>query len=176
VTFLATGGPPETLAAITAGKVQGGVVSPPDTVKARAMGLHELLDVSRTGVKVQTAAVTTTRKWLREHPDIVERYVRAALAGSHAFQTDKSLGEQAVETFTDTHDRDQLDETYAYAKDQFSKTGTPSLEGLQQSLDIAADSIPEARSATPAQFIDTSVLDKIKASGYLRSLWGSDPP
>src|SRR5256712_1461474 len=43
VTFVATGGPPETLASILGGKVQGGVMSPPDTLKAPAAGLHELL-------------------------------------------------------------------------------------------------------------------------------------
>jgi len=175
VTFLATGGPPETLASMAGGKIQGAVLSPPDTLKARAMGLHELLDVAKTGVKVQTAAIATTRKWLREHPDTVERYIRASLEGSHAFQTDKALGEKAIETFTDTHDVDQLEETYAYVKDQFSKTGTPSIEGIQKSLEIAADNIPEAKTATPAQFVDTTVLDKIKASGFLRDLWGSDP-
>lgn len=175
VTFLATGGPPETLAAITAGKVQGGVLSPPDTLKARAAGLHELLDVAKTGVKVQTATITTTRTWLRDHPDLVERYIRAALEASHTFQTDKIMGEKAIETFTDTHDSDQLEETYNYFKDQFSKTGTPSPEGIQESLDIAADTLPAAKTATPSQFVDTTVLDRIRAGGFLRTLWGYDP-
>ena len=175
VTFIATGGPPETLAAIAGGKVQGGVLSPPDTLKARALGLHELIDVAKTGAKAQTSAVTTTRKWAREHPDILERYIRAAILGAHAFMTDKALGEKAIEQFTDTHDVDQLDETYNYFKDQFSKTGQPSPEGIQQSLDIAADSIPEAKSATPSQFVDTTVLQKIKASGFLRTVWGTEP-
>jgi ABC-type nitrate/sulfonate/bicarbonate transport system substrate-binding protein len=175
VTFIATGGPPETLASILGGKVQGGVMSPPDTLKARAAGLHELLDVARTGVKSQTAAVVTTRKWMREHPDLLERYIRAAIQGSHAFQTDKALGQKAIETFTDTHDPDQLEETYAYFKDQFSKTGFPSMEGIQQNLDVAADTAPQAKTATPAQFVDTTIVEKIKASGFLRQLWGSDP-
>ena len=175
VTFIATGGPPETLAAILGGKVQGGVMSPPDTLKARAAGLHELLDVARTGVKSQTAAVVTTRKYLREHPDQVERYVRAAIQGSHAFQTDKALGEKAIEAFTDTHDADQLDETYAYFKDQLSKTGFPSMEGIQQNLDVAAENVPQAKTSAPAQFVDTTIVEKIKASGFLRQLWGSDP-
>jgi NitT/TauT family transport system substrate-binding protein len=176
VTFIATGGPPETLASILGGKVQGGVMSPPDTLKARAAGLHELLDVARTGVKSQTAAVVTTRKYLREHPDQVEHYIRAAIQGSHAFQTDKALGQKAIETFTDTHDPDQLEETYAYFKDQFSKTGFPSMEGIQQNLDVAADTVPQAKTATPAQFVDTTIVEKIKASGFLRQLWGTDPP
>ncbi len=176
VTFVATGGPPETMAAILGGKVQGGVLSPPDTLKARAAGLHELLDVARTGVKSQTAAIVTTRKWMREHPDVVERYVRAAIEGSHTFQTDKALGERAIETYTDTHDTDLLDETYNYFKDQFSKSGFPSIEGIQQTLNIAADSVPQAKTATPSQFVDTTVVEKLKSTGLLRQLWGSDTP
>ncbi len=176
VTFIATGGPPETLASIMGGKVQGGVFTPPDTAKARAQGLHQLLDVATTGVKSQTAAVATTRKYLREHPDLVERYVRAAIQGSYRFQTDKALGEKAIERYTETHDTDVLDETYNYYKDQFSKTGFPSPEGIQQNLEMAVENIPEAKDATPAQFVDTSVVEKIKASGLLRSLWGTDTP
>ena len=175
VTFLATGGPPETLAAVAAGTIQGAMVSPPDTLKARAMGLHELLDVSVTGVKVQTASIATTRSWLRDHPDAVERYVRAALEGSHAFQTDQSLGEAAISAYTDTTDPDQLAETYTYYRDKFSKTGVPNPKALQTSLDLAATDNPEARSASPAQFVDTTILDKITASGFLRELWGTDP-
>jgi NitT/TauT family transport system substrate-binding protein len=176
VTFLATGGPPETLAAIMGGKIQGGVFTPPDTIKARALGLHQLLDVATTGVKSQTAAIATTRKYLREHPDLVERYVRAAIQGSHRFQTDKALGEKAIERYTETHEPEVLDETYNYYKDQFSKTGFPSMEGIQQNLEIAFENIPEARDATPAQFVDTTVVEKIKASGLIKSLWGTDSP
>jgi NitT/TauT family transport system substrate-binding protein len=176
VTFLATGGPPETIAAIMGGKIQGGIFTPPETFKARALGLRQLLDVSTTGVKSQTAAVATTRKYLREHPDIVERYVRAAIQGAHRFQTDKALGEKAIERFTETHESDVLEETYNYYKDQFSKTGFPSMEGIQQNLEIAAENIPEAKDAKPAQFVDLSTVEKIKASGLIRTLWGTDSP
>jgi NitT/TauT family transport system substrate-binding protein len=176
VTFLATGGPPETLASIMGGKIQGGIFSPPETLKARDMGLRQLLDVSTTGVKSQTSAVATTRKYLREHPDLVERYVRAAIQGSHRFQTDKALGQKAIERYTETHAPEVLEETYNYYKDQFSKTGFPSTEGIQQNLDMAAENIPEAKNATPAQFVDTSIVEKIKASGLIRSLWGTDSP
>jgi NitT/TauT family transport system substrate-binding protein len=174
VTFIATGGPPETLAAIQGGKVQGGVFSPPDTLKAREAGLHELLDVATTGVKVQTAAIATTRKWLREHPDLVERYVRAALKGVHRLRTDKALGEQAIGKYGGVSDPQQLEETYNYYKEQWNKDGTLSLPGIQQSLDVAAENIPEAKNAKPEQFIDTSILEKVKASGLLKELWGND--
>jgi len=174
VTFIATGGPPETLAAVQGGKVQGGVFSPPDTLKAREAGLHELLDVGTTGVKLQTAAIATTRKWMRDHPDVVERYIRAALKGDHRLKTDKTAGEQAIGKYGGVSDQAQLDETYTYYVDQWNKDGSLSIPGIQESLDVAAESIPEAKSAKPEQFIDSSILEKVKASGLLQQLWGSD--
>jgi ABC-type nitrate/sulfonate/bicarbonate transport system substrate-binding protein len=170
VTFIATGGPPETLAAVLGGNVQGGIFTPPDTLKARAAGLRQLIDVATTGVKSQTAAIATTRKWLREHPDLVERYVRAAIKGSYYAQTDKALTQRAIEKYTETHDQAQLDETFNYYKDQFSKTGFPSLPGLQQNLTMAAENLAQAKDARPEQFVDTSVVQKIQASGLLRQL------
>jgi NitT/TauT family transport system substrate-binding protein len=175
VTFLATGGPPETLAAILTGKIQGGIFSPPESFKARSMGLRELLDITQTGAKSQTAAIATTRKWMREHPDLTERYVRAVIKGTHRYVTDQAMGEQAIEKYTDTH-QPELGETYLYNKPLFNKDGFPSVQGLQGNIDVAAENIPEAKSATPAQFMDTSVVEKLKASGLLRTLWGSDSP
>jgi ABC-type nitrate/sulfonate/bicarbonate transport system substrate-binding protein len=175
VSFLATGGPPETLAAILTGAIQGGIFSPPESFKARSMGLRELLDITQTGAKSQTAAIATTRKWLREHPDLTERYVRAVIRGTHRYLTDQAMGELAIEKYTDTH-QPELGETYNYNKALFNKTGFPSIEGIQQNIDVAAENIPEAKTAKPEQFIDTSVVEKLKASGLIRTLWGSDSP
>ena len=176
VTFVATGGPPETLAAVLSGKIQGGIFTPPETLKARDAGLRMLLDVASTGIKSQGTAIATTRKWLREHPDMAEQFVRAAIKGSHAFQTNRALALRAIEKYTETHDIQQLDETYNYYRDQFSKTGFPSMEGIQQNLDVAAETIPTAREAKPSQFVDLSIVEKIKASGLVRELWGTDSP
>jgi NitT/TauT family transport system substrate-binding protein len=168
VTFIASGGPPETLAAIQGGRAQGGIFSRPDTLKAREAGLHELLDVATTGVKLQSAAIATTRTWLRAHPDVVERYVRAMLKGAHRLRTDKALAEQAIGKYRGVTDPQQLAETYSYFKEQWNTDGSLSMPGIQQSLNIAA----EAKSAKPEQFVDTTILDKVKASGLLNELWG----
>jgi NitT/TauT family transport system substrate-binding protein len=174
VTFIATGGPPETLAAIQGGKVQGGVFAPPDTIKAREAGLHPLLDVATTGTKLQTAAIATTRKYLREHPDIVERYVRAAIKGVHRLKTDRDLAQKSMANYAGVKDPQEFEETYNYFLDQWNKDGALSIPGIQESLEVAAENIPAAKEAKPEQFIDTSILDKIKASGLLQQLWGND--
>jgi hypothetical protein len=44
-------------------------------------------------------------------------------------------------------------------------------ECLQQNLKIAEENILEAKDANPAQFVDTSIVEKINASGFIKTLW-----
>ncbi len=172
VTFLATGGPPETLAAMQFGKVLGGVFSPPDTLKAREMGFREIVNVSKLGVKSLGAAVVTTREWAREKPELVERYIRAAIQATHRLRNDKDFGMKVIAKYTRLSDPKLLEETYDFYKDQWQKDGLPSREGIQKHIEVAAAEIPEAKGAKPEQFIDLTFINKIKSSGLIEQLWG----
>jgi NitT/TauT family transport system substrate-binding protein len=172
VTFLATGGPPETLVAMQFGKLHGGVLSPPDTLKAREMGFRELLNLTKIGVKSQTAAIVTTREWAREKPELVERYIRAAIKGAHRLKKDKDFGMKAIAKYTRQSDQKLLEETYDFYKDWWLKDGLPSLEAIQKNIENAAADTPEAKSAKPEQFVDMAFINKIRGSGLLKQLWG----
>ncbi|HEX6513680.1 MAG TPA: hypothetical protein VF157_15360, partial [Chloroflexota bacterium] len=173
VNFIATGGPPETVAAIKTGKVQGGIFSPPQSFQAEQEGLHMLYDVAKSGVKSQTAAVATLRQYAKDHPDVVDRYIRAAIVGVHTAMTNKQLATAAIKKYGGVDDTDLVDKTYEYYKDQFVKDGFPSMPGIQQNLDIAADQIPEAKTAKPEQFVDMTFIQKIKDSGFIDQVWRS---
>jgi hypothetical protein len=118
----------------------------------------------------------TANGQVRPHPDVVERYVCTTIRGSWCLQTYKQLGIRAIEKYSDKHDAEHLNETYDYNKPYFRKTGFPSPEGLQQNLKIAEENTLEAKDAKPAQFVDTSIVEKIKASGFIKNLWGTDNP
>jgi len=172
VTFLATGGPPETLAAMQFGKVLAGVFQPPDTLRAREMGFRELLNIAKIGIKSQGTAIATTRQWASENPELVERYIRAAIKGSHRLKTDQDFGMKVIEKYTRLSDPKLLKETYDFYKDQWRKDGFPSLEGIQKNIEAAAAGIPEAKTARAEQFVDLTFVNKIKASGLIEQLWG----
>ncbi len=172
VTFVATGGPPETIAAMQAGKVQGAILSPPDLFVARDLGFREILDVAKLPYKSQGSSVVTTKGWAQQNPDLVERYIRAAIKGTHRMVTDRDFGIKAIGKHSGLEDARVLEETYDYYRDQYSKDGYPSKGGVQGNLDVAAAEIPAAKTATPEQFWDLTYLDKIKASGFLEKLWG----
>jgi len=172
VTFLATGGPPETLAAMQFGKIHAGLFSPPDTLRARELGFREIVNVSKIGVKSLGAAVVTTREWARENPELVERYIRAAIQATHRLRTDKDFGMKVIEKYTRLSDPKLLEETYNFYKEQWQKDGFPSREGIQKNIEVAAAEIPEAKGAKPEQFTDLTFINKIKSSGLIERLWG----
>jgi len=172
VTFLATGGPPETLAAMQFGKIHAGLFSPPDTLRARELGFREIVNVSKIGVKSLGAAVVTTREWARENPELVERYIRAAIQATHRLRTDKDFGMKVIAKYTRLSDPKLLEETYNFYKEQWQKDGFPSREGIQKNIEVAAAEIPEAKSAKPEQFTDLTFINKIKSSGLIERLWG----
>jgi ABC-type nitrate/sulfonate/bicarbonate transport system substrate-binding protein len=156
------------------GKVQGGVFSPPDTLRARQLGFRELLSHAKIGTRSQTSAVATTRRWAREHPELVERYVRAAVKGAHRLKTDREFAMRVIATYTRQTDPTLLEETYDFYKDQWGRDGFPSLEGIQKNIDVAAADIPEARTARPDQFVDLTFAQKIRSSGLIERLWGKN--
>ena len=172
VNFLATGGPPETLAAMQFGKVHGGVFSPPDTLRAREAGFRELLNISKIGVKSQTSAIATSRQWAREKPELVEHYIRAALKGTHRLRIDKEFGMKVIAKYTRLSDPRLLEETYDFYKEQWRRDGQPSLEGIQKNIEVATAEIPEAKTAKPEQFVDLTFINRVKASGLIEQLSG----
>jgi hypothetical protein len=114
----------------------------------------------------------STRKWAQENLDLVERYIRATLKGAHRLKTDKDFGMKALARYSGIEDPKLLEETYNYYRDLWGTDGFPSLPGIQQNIDMAAEEIPEARNARPEQFVDLTYVEKIKASGLLEKLWG----
>ena len=176
VKFLATGGLPETLAGIKTGKVDGGMLSPPQTFEAvEKEGLREVVDVSKLDIKYQAALVVTTHKYLADHQDIVERYMRAMIQGTHRAYTDKAFTVQTIIKYAKISDPALAEKTYDYFHDGdvWDKDGVILPAAVQTNIDVAAQTIPAAKNFKPAQMIDTKAIDKITASGLVKQLYGS---
>jgi hypothetical protein len=54
----------------------------------------------------------------------------------------------------------------------FLRVPYPSIRSIQDTLDILAKDIPKAKDADAREFIDSSVLKEIEASGYIENVYG----
>jgi NitT/TauT family transport system substrate-binding protein len=75
VALVQVGGVPDRLGAVLAGRIEAAVLVPPSMFIAQNKGLNILADVSKLGLPFQHTGVATSRRFIKEQPDIVRRYV-----------------------------------------------------------------------------------------------------
>ena len=174
VTIVQVGSGPDRLNAALTGKVSAAVINPPSSFMAEKKGLAVIADVAQMGLIFQHTGAATTRRFIKEHPDIVRRYVKSHVEAVHRMWTDKEttvrvLGKYmggGVERDILEKSRDNILTEALLPKKQY-----PSLEGLKTVLDDIAERDARAKTAKPEQFADFSFIRELDQSGYINSLY-----
>jgi len=172
VALVQMGGSQEILAGLSSGGIDGGVISSPLNLRALKLGFQMLVDLSAIGVDYQGAGVVTTRSYVREHPDIVRRYLKAYVEGLHRYKTDRDLSLKVLAKYSRIAEREMLEETYQhYAVKVMPRVPYPTLKGIQLVLDEIASRNPKAREISPPSLVDLSYLKEIDSSGFIKALY-----
>lgn len=79
------GGQAETLAALKAGSIHGGVIASPATAEAKRLGMMELVNMATLGVPYPHTTITTTDRFLKGNRDVAMRFTRAYWRGFSGF-------------------------------------------------------------------------------------------
>ena len=75
------------------------MINPPSSFQAEKKGLAILADVAKMGLVFQHTGAVTTKKFIREQPDIVRRYVRAHVEAVARMWNDKEASIKALARF-----------------------------------------------------------------------------
>jgi NitT/TauT family transport system substrate-binding protein len=171
VAILQVGALPDRLAAMETKRVQATVLAPPAMYMAQKRGYNIMADVAALGLAYQATGVGTTRKYIREHPDVVRRYVKAQVEAVHRFKTDRESSIKVLSKYLSIKEKDILDRTYdgAIAENKLPAKQYPTIEGIKTIL--AAD--PKAKSAKPEDFVDMRFIKELDDSGYIDKLYKS---
>jgi NitT/TauT family transport system substrate-binding protein len=156
-------------AALT-GRVQATVVDPPASIIAEKRGMNLLADLAKLGLVYQQMAPVTTKKYIREHPDVVSRYVRAHVEAVHRIYTDKETSIRALARFIGRNvERDVLEKTREdlLSESVLPKKQYPSVEGLKTILATEF----KGKSAKPEDFFDASFVAELDQSGFTEGLY-----
>ena len=169
VSIVAVGGTPERLAALRTGRVQATSLNPPTIFAAEKEGFRILADVS--ALPFQNVAPVTTRRFIKEHPDIVRRYVKSQVEAVHMMKRDRKTGMkvfmQLMGGFKDTA---VLEKSYdvSITDDKLPRNQYPSLEGIKAVLESLGDRAKEAR---PTDFVELRFIKELEESGFIQALY-----
>src|ERR1051325_6121839 len=77
------------LASLASGTVQGALLLPPFTLRARELGLKPLYDLVGSGIQYPINQITTRQSFIRSQRETVKDFMRAFVAGLARFRTDQ---------------------------------------------------------------------------------------
>jgi len=171
VAVLQMGGLPEVISAMDKGAIQAGFANPPQTIRARHLGMIELFDLNSLGVELQQTCVTVTSKYLREHRPVVKSFLEAYAEGLQRFMTDRDFSMRIMKKYLRLEDKELLEDAYAFYSERLEKIPYPTLKGIKFILDQMAEKHPAAKKTSPESFVDLSPLQEMEQRGFFKQLW-----
>jgi NitT/TauT family transport system substrate-binding protein len=170
VTMVQIGAPPDRLTALLTGKVRAALLNPPDSFVGEKKGFYTLVQLS---VPTQSTGVATTRRFIRENPDVVKKYIRSQIEAVHRIKTDRVAGMNVLVKYLGPQDKEILEKTYddASSDRKLPPKQYPTLEGIKNILDPLAETDPKAKAAKAEDFVDMSFISELDQSGYIDSLY-----
>lgn len=172
-TIIRAGGTPERLVGLQTGRMQATVLNPPTSFLAQREGFNVLTDV--TGMPFQHNGIVTTKRFIREHPNVVRRYVKSQIEAVHLMKTDRQAGIAILMKTLKAkpEERELVEKSYnsAMGEEVYPHKQYPSLPGLQTIIDAMLKEEPKAKDAKPEDFVDASFVKELDDSGFINNLY-----
>lgn len=167
VAVLQLGGIPEILAAMKAGGVKGGALSPPTNVRARREGYRELVYAGDLGYFPHDALVTS-RAYLRQNPETIRAYLKALAEGTRRYKTDKTFGMEVLKKYTKVTDPELLEQAHALTAPALEEQLYLEPKAIQAILDVSTH--PRAKAVKAEDFMDLQLLRELERGGFFKDL------
>jgi NitT/TauT family transport system substrate-binding protein len=171
VTLLQVGDTPERLIALSAGSIDGTLLSPPDHFEALRLGGKVLLNLRDFNVPFQGTGLVTTQRLLAKRRDVAKRFLKSYVEAIHLVKTNPELSKRAFAKYRQTKEEKRLEDAYQTLREIVKAKPYPSIEGFRTIIKDASERIPAAKTANPKDFIDVSLLEELDRSGYIDALY-----
>lgn len=172
VGYVTIGSVPARLAAMQSKVIQATLLQPPETLKAKEIGLRALLDFTKIDVEWQQNGVAVTRDYIKKKPDTVRRFMQAYVEAVHYNLTNARGAQKILQKYLDIKDEKALAESYNEIVLKLTrKVPYPTEPGIQLFLDQLKSKNPKAAQAKPSDFTDISFLKELESSGYIDRLY-----
>jgi NitT/TauT family transport system substrate-binding protein len=155
------------LASLASGTVQGTLLLPPFTLRARELGLRSLYDLVASGIQYPINQITTRQSFIKSQRETVKNFLKGLIAGLARFRTDREFGIKVLGQNLRETDPKILQETYDFWLKVFPKVPNPGPEDATIFLEFMQ--VREQRDWK--NFVDTSLMDELEREGFLNSVY-----
>ena len=153
VTMISLGGIPEILAALRAGAVNAGILSPPTSTAARDLGFRPLLHIPDLGKEFTFSGIAARRTFVQSQPEIARSYMAALTDGAKVYKEDSRAALRVLRKYMRAEDR-ILENGYKEYDKAISSPPYPAVQGLEAVRQSLLDSTPQLKNVDLRKFID----------------------
>jgi NitT/TauT family transport system substrate-binding protein len=172
VSYIQTGGAPETLAALVAQGVDAAVLTVPMDAQALKLGYHYVIYGPDLRIAYAATTFNARRSIMAKRGPVIGRFMRAMAESAKIMHTDKEFTFKVLEKYLRVDDRKLLEASYNVEIKALEPRLALKLEGIQSTLDEIAPTEPRAKTVKPQEMVDTRYLDEMEKSGFFEQLWG----
>ena len=161
VTMIALGGIPEILAAMRAGAVQAGILSPPTSTSARDLGYRPLLHIPDLGREFTFSGIAAKRSFVQSQPEVVRAYMASLTDGAKVYKEDGRAALRILKKYLRADDR-ILEGGYKEYDAAISNPPYPGIKGLEAVRDSLLETTPQLKNVDLRKFIDDRFVKAAK--------------
>ena len=161
---------PNILTAMAANQIDAGVLSPPTNTRARNQGFHELLNLAKDGPDFPSVSMGVNHTYAAAHPDVMRGFSRAYSRGVARFKADKDVAVKTYQKYLQIDDMAVLQDTWEQFRGYLDLPPVITTTGLQNAIEAAADSVPEAKGSPPDKYLDGSWVQQLDQAGFFKNL------
>jgi len=151
--------PQAALTTFLSGNADAMILSPPQTLDAKARGYPVIVDYYQEGLRIIGPGVVMAGDFYRQNPNTVAAYFRGYLDGLKRTLDDPAYAKQLDVKYNQLSDSKLADGDYEEGLKVWNKDMSVTPAAIQVVLDASAD--PKARTAKPADFYDNTVIQQV---------------
>ena len=110
--------------------------------------------------------------FVKSHPDLVDRFIKAYVEGIHRFKTDKPFALATLEKYTRQKNTPAVERIYEiYATKYFKRAPEATPTGIQTILEEISATRALPSGATPQRFTESRFVRELVSSGFVDALY-----
>jgi NitT/TauT family transport system substrate-binding protein len=170
--FVAANDAPGQVTLVQQGGAQALAVSPPNDVLAQKIGCHMLLDETQYHEPEQQVGMVLGKAYLAQNRPLALNVLKATIEAIHRWKTDPAFAKKVIQKYLKQDDPAYIETGYSAYVNLFPQVPYPTKEGFAAVIEEVATQTPAAKSVTPDQCMDSSLVKELEDSGFIKQIYG----
>ena len=166
LTITQIGGSSKRYAAMVAGRIDAAPLLEPAISRAKEKGFSPVYDLSANKTPWIFDAVVVTSSYLKAHPDLVERFLKAYVEGAYWGLANADKAKAVIASRFRAKTPDVIDTTYKVYQSLMPLDAKPSIEGAKNVIEQLKSTGLKIKTTDVNAYVDLQMIDKLQKEGF----------